>query len=188
MCLWPGIPVRQHYKVTMNEQCHKSVPILMTLDVARMLQTTTNKLSILTSCSRESCTKSNTSSTKAIPNSGWASWSNYQSSDSVHSWQFNRTALLEAQVTVTINWYPTLSHYSNTEPSSSCSTLLTPCIRLVAIIKHCLRYWFHSDITSHIISHPASVLTDLHITSGCVVIILLFKWGYCSGKTAPYGR
>ena len=35
-CWQPGLPVGQHYKVTMILHCHKSVPVLMTLDVARM--------------------------------------------------------------------------------------------------------------------------------------------------------
>ena len=28
-CLRPGVPVRQHYQVTMSVHCHKSVPILI---------------------------------------------------------------------------------------------------------------------------------------------------------------
>ena len=34
-CLWPGLPVGQHYKVATCVQCHTSVPNVMTLNVAR---------------------------------------------------------------------------------------------------------------------------------------------------------
>ena len=28
-CRWPGVPVRQHYKVTMSTYCHNFVPVLI---------------------------------------------------------------------------------------------------------------------------------------------------------------
>ena len=40
-CQWPGVPLRQHYQVTMSAYCHKSV-LALVLDVKQQHKTTTN--------------------------------------------------------------------------------------------------------------------------------------------------
>ena len=42
-CWWPGVPMRQHYKVTMSVHCHKSVPILIWPDMLLGRKQQTNK-------------------------------------------------------------------------------------------------------------------------------------------------
>ena len=60
-----------------------------------------------------------------------------QTCDSAHSWQLYSAALLRDQATSTMTWYPTQSHYPDTQ-------LTSPCLRQVN--------WFVAG--SYIIIHP----------------------------------
>ena len=44
--------------------------------------------------------------------------------DSAYSWQLYSAPTLGDQVTRTLTWYPTQSHYPDTKPTSSCTILL----------------------------------------------------------------
>ena len=50
--------------------------------------------------------------------------------DSVHSWLLYRAASLGRQASSSMTWYPTQSHYPDTEPASPCSILIMPSARL----------------------------------------------------------
>ena len=49
---------------------------------------------------------------------------------SAHSWQLYSAASLGKQTTSSITWYPTQSHYPDTQPDSPCPTLIMPSTRL----------------------------------------------------------
>ena len=62
--------------------------------------------------------------------------------DSAHSWWLYSAGPLGDQATSTMIWYPTQSHYPDTEPTSPCFILIMPSTRLGSDKYTFLSHWF----------------------------------------------
>ena len=68
--------------------------------------------------------------------------------DSAHSWWLYSAAPLGYQTASTVTWYPTQSHYHDTEPTSPFPILIMPSTCLGSNKHKFLSHWFDSTMLS----------------------------------------
>ena len=74
--------------------------------------------------------------------------------DNVHSCRFHSAAPLRDQSTRTIMWYPTQSHYPDTEPMRRCPILIMLSAWLGSDKHGFLKHWFNSTRVKPMGSNP----------------------------------